>query len=357
MKRLASVGSLVAVFITLAVLLPFFNAEACTRIFWNNNSQGTKLVARTMDLDLDDTPTFYVFPMGISKNGGDIDNPATWTSQYGSVVMTFTGSPNLCDEGINTNGLAFHFLYLDGTVYEPRDSRPGVDGGRYGQYLLDNAANVEEALVLMSQTQLVPGLFGEQWPCHLALEDAQGDSAVIEFVGGQINIYHGPDYTVLTNEPTLDQQIPNLVQYQYFGGNLPLPGDVDSVSRFVRAAAFLSTLNSQPFSLLTPDLIARLFSAIRSESTPFGAVEFNGNVPEPAWPTLWTSLFDLTNKAIYFTHHVARNNFWIDMQKLKFQTGAPVLHLNADRPDLAGEVSRLFGSSAQGSISFLLLSD
>lgn len=353
--RLALVGRLSVAVITLAVFLPFFNADACTRIFWNNNGQ-IKIVARSMDLDQDDFPTFYVFPAGISKNGG-VDNPATWTSQYGSVVMTFMGGPNLCDEGINTSGLAFHYLYLDGTVYENRDSRPGVDGGIYGQYLLDNAATVSEALTLMSQTQLVPGDFGAQWPCHLALEDAQGDSAVVEFVGGQMNVSHGPEYTVLTNEPTLDQQLANLMLYRKFGGDLPWPGDVDSASRFVRASAFLSTLNSLPFPSPTPNPIARLFSAIRSVSTPFGAVEFDGGAPEPAWPTLWTSIFDLTNKAIFFTHNVARNNFWIDMGKLNFSPGAPVLSLRAYLPDLTGEVSRLFGSSAQAPISFLLLSD
>ena len=62
---------------------------------------------------------------------------------------------------------------------------------------------------------------------------------------------------------------------------------------------------------------------------------------ESAWPTLWTSLFDLTNQAIYFTHNMARNDFWIDMRKLNFSPGAPVLYLKADRTDLFGDVSRL----------------
>jgi penicillin V acylase-like amidase (Ntn superfamily) len=355
--RLRFVVSLSVVVLTLAVFLPFFNADACTRIFWNTiGPQGPRLVARNMDLALDDSPTFYVFPAGISKNGGDdVVNPATWTSQYGSLVMTFMGASNLCDEGINTRGLAFHYLYLEGTVYETRDSRPGVNGGKYGQYLLDNAANVSEALTLMSQTQLVPGALGAQWPCHIALEDALGDSAVVEFVGGQMIVYHGAEYTVLTNEPTLDQQLANLTQYWNFGGTLPWPGDVDSVSRFVRASAFLKTLNSQPFPEPTPDLIARLFSAIRAESTPFGALERDGGEIVPAWPTLWTSILDLTNKSIYFTHNVARNNFWIDMGKLNFSPGAPVLSLNADRTDLTGEVSRLFTSPAQVSTLLLIL--
>ena len=156
-------GSLSLVAISLAVFLPFHDVDACSRIFWNSNGKAM-LAARNMDLDEDDKPTIYVLPAGRSKTGGINDNPAKWTSKYGSVVMAFKGSRNVCDEGINTQGLAFHYLYMADSVYETRDSRPGVDGGRYGQYLLDNAANVAEALTLMSQTQLVPGIDGSLIP-------------------------------------------------------------------------------------------------------------------------------------------------------------------------------------------------
>ena len=217
-------------------------------------------------------------------------------------------------------------------------SRPGVDGGIYGQYLLDNAATVKEALDLMTQTQLVLGDWVKYLlPCHVALEDATGDSAVVEFIDGEMVVYHGSAYTVLTNEPPLNEQLDNLKRYRKFGGNLPWPGDVESTDRFVRASAFLLTLNSQPFPSLHPNLISRLFSAIRAVSPPFGSIASDGN----SWPTIWTSLFDLTNKTIYFTDTVAKNNFWIDMGKLNFSPGAPVLYLKADRTDLFGEVSRL----------------
>lgn len=348
MKRLATVGILPVAAIILVALVPLFNAEACTRMFWNTNGQAM-LVGRNMDLDLDDQPVFYVFPMGISKDGG-VTNPATWTSQYGSVVVTHWGSSTGSFEGINTAGLGFHALFLGPTQFEPRDRRPGVLQGRYGEYLLDNAATVSEALHLMYQTQLVPQLAsGKVMPQHFAIEDASGDSAIIEFIGGQMNVYNGAKYTTLTNDPPLDQQMANLCRYQYLGGSLPLPGDLDPTSRFVRASAFLSTLNTA-FSnpAIKPDPIASMFSAIRSLAAPFGAVWFlPGGTPYAAWPTLWTAVSDLTNKAVYFNHNVARNNFWIDMKKLNFQAGAPIRSLKADRPDLSGEVSRLFTSPAQ----------
>lgn len=354
--RLSFMGSLTVVAVSLAVFLPFQHVEACSRIFWNSNDEEVMLAARTMDLDEDDQPTLYALPAGKSKNGGIADHPATWTSKYGSVVMGFKGSLNLSDEGINTQGLAFHYLYLADTIYELRDGRPGVDGGRYGQYLLDNAANVAEALTLMSQTQLVPAdPMAFLYPCHLALEDAGGDTAIVEFIGGQMQVYHGCTYTVLTNDPPLGEQLANRRLYKGFGGTLPWPGDADSKSRFVRASAFLKTLDDQYW--LGPDLVSRLFSAIRAEATPFGAIEFDEGSDTPAWPTLWTSIFDLTDKKIYFTHTMAQNDFWIDMSKLKLSPGSPVLHLKADRTGLYGEVSGLFSSSAQPALLLLLLSD
>jgi len=332
--RLSFKSSLSVVAISVAAFLPFHQVEACSRIFWNSNGQAM-LVARNMDLE--DYPAIYAMPAGKSRTGGINDNPAKWTSKYGSVLMAFYGIAYFFDEGINTQGLAFHYLFMAGSEYETRDSRPGVDGGIYGQYLLDNAATVAEALTLMSQTQLVPGA-GKLLPCHIALEDATGDSAVVEFIAGRMVVYHGSAYTVLTNEPPLDQQLDNLKRYRKFGGNLPWPGDVESTDRFVRASAFLSTLNSQPFSPLHPDLISRLFSAIRAVSPPFGSVASDTK----SWPTIWTSVLDLTNKAIYFTDTMAANNFWFDMGKLNFSPGAPRLYLDASITNLFGDVSQLF---------------
>jgi choloylglycine hydrolase len=295
-----------------------------------------------MDLATDDLATFYVFPKGIRKNGYAGANSADWTSRYGSVFVG-AGTPHYSSDGINTQGLAFHCLYLYDTVYETRDQRPGVSLGQYGEFLLDNARSVSEALTLMGQYQLVPEpLAGNIWPIHIALDDASGDSAVIEFVNGQMTVYHGYAQTaVLTNEPTLNIMLGYLPYYMYFGNadGYPLPGDIDPASRFIRSWAFLLTLPT-PASLA--DAVSYLLSAIRCEVEPFGAVVPSVSGASPGWPTLWTSLYDLTNKKIYFNHSVPRNDFWIDMKKLDFSQGAPVRHLNAEIPGLTGEVSGLF---------------
>ncbi len=42
---------------------------------------------------------------------------------------------------------------------------------------------------------------------HVAIQDATGDSAVIEHVGGEMQIYHGRDVVVMANEPSMDKQM------------------------------------------------------------------------------------------------------------------------------------------------------
>jgi penicillin V acylase-like amidase (Ntn superfamily) len=343
MKGLAVVCMIIVAAVIWAAFLPLCSAEACSRMFWNNNGK-LMLVARNQDINLDDQATFCAFPMGMKGYGGDhnMTNRAEWTSKYASLVVRISSTWVI--EGINTEGLGVHGLHLLPTEWEKRDlNRKGVLESRYVQYLLDNAATVADALLLMYQTQLVPERFRDNdWPAHMAIEDVSGDSAVVEFIGGKMKVYHGAEYTVLANEPPFDQQLRNLWRYKYFGGDRPLPGDVDSKSRFVRASAFLSSLNSA-FSEgeIKPNLIASMFSAIRSVAVPFGATWFLGETPVGAWPTLWTAVSDLTNKRVYFTHNLARNKYWIDIRRLDFSKGAP-LYLKADRPGLAGEVSKLF---------------
>lgn len=337
--------STVVVVTMLAIILVFLasvNTDACTRMFWNTNGKAM-VVGRNQDIYVNDQAIIYALPEGLNKNGGIEDSPAEWTSQYGSlaVQVKYSGVDRVI-EGINTAGLGIHGLYLGATQYEKRDARKGVIVGQAIQFLLDNAATVPEALVLLYQTQVVPDT-DSNFPGHIAMEDAAGDSAIVEFITGQMKVWHGSQYTVLTNDPPFDKQVQNLQNYRYFGGDLPLPGDLDSKSRFVRASAFLSTLNDASFSTaLKPDPIAIMFTAIRSLAAPFGAWAPYEGTFIVAWPTIWTVVSDLTNKAVYVSHNVAKTNYRIDMKKLHFEEGAPILFLKAGKPGLTGEVSKLF---------------
>ncbi|WP_265583476.1 linear amide C-N hydrolase [Synechocystis salina] len=204
---LTNITTAILVAVVLQITLWPPAAQACTRILWNNNKFAV-VVGRTMDWPESTEPELMVFPRGIERNGGMLgdmlvvkDNPAQWTSKYGSVVTTVYGMGTV--DGLNEKGLGMHMLYLTATDFGPRDpNKAGVQAGLWGQYLLDNAASVEEALALMKEIQPVMVALDEmKATVHLAIEDASGDSAILEYVEGNLVVHHGPEYRVMTNDP------------------------------------------------------------------------------------------------------------------------------------------------------------
>ncbi len=310
---------------------------ACTMIFWNDNTQA-KVAARSTDLYVSDMPLLFVQPRGIERDGEGGENSLKWKSKYGSVVITAFHTTTVSD-GMNEHGLIAHLLYLQKTDYGKRDEkRPALGNGLWAQYMLDNFKTVDEALAASKNLQIVSmKVHDKEWPLHLAIEDAQGNSAMIEFINGEMKVYQGQQYHVLTNEPAYSIQLKNLKRYKLFGGTLPLPGDVDPLSRFVRASSFLKTLPA-PKNYI--EAIAGALSVMRTVMVPFGAEDTSGSKLEDSWPTRWISLADTTNRIYFFSATTAPNIIWVDYKNLNFAEGAPLLALDPADPLLIGEVTR-----------------
>ena len=316
----------------------FLNAaHACTTVFENDKGP-TNVVARTLDLYMNDAPKLVISPRGIARAGGTFTHPVEWRAKYGTVVVTEFNSHAVSD-GMNEAGLSAHLLYLTSAVYEERNiTIPGLSNALWVQYLLDNFKTVSEALDGMKKIQIVSEVvLGREWPVHLNIEDSTGDAAIIEFEKGKINIYHGQEITTMTNEPAYPIQLKNLGNYKPFGGSLSLPGDTDPLSRFVRASTFLKTL---PESTTTLEAIANVVSVIRTATVPFGAINTSGNKTTDAWSTRWISIADLTHKTYYFNSMTTANIVWIQLENLNFKQGAPLLSIDPNDIHLVGEVSQ-----------------
>ena len=102
-------------------------ADACTRLLWNENKLAV-LAGRSMDWPESTQPVLTVLPRGMARDGGRAgpevvvkDNPARWTSKYGSMVTTSTASARRT--GFNEQGLGAHMLYLK--LHGLRTARPG----------------------------------------------------------------------------------------------------------------------------------------------------------------------------------------------------------------------------------------
>lgn len=335
----------VLIIAVIAVAATFFDAghavQACSLILWNTNGQAV-LVARTWDLYVDEKPRLVYLPRGIARRGLASAEAAAWTSKYASAVLTAFDVG--ASDGMNEAGLGAHLLYLHGTEYEPTDRRPGLGNRQWAQFVLDNFATVAEALDGLSKVRVVSELIsGREWPLHMAIEDATGDSAVIEFINGRMVVHHGKDVTVMTNEPALDEQLANLKRYRLFGGTLAMPGDIDPLSRFVRAASYLKTL-PQPAD--ATEAVGRLAGVMRNVAVPFGAHDTSGGDSVDAWPTRWGTVTDLTHKVFYVMPVNSPNVFWLDLGKFD-PASTNVLAVPAYDAGLSGEVSaqlKPFGS-------------
>lgn len=327
----------------------------CTRVLWPDADDAV-LVGRNMDYHRDTGSNLWVFPRGIARNDG-VDGTLTWTSKYGS--LTASGLDLLSVDGMNEAGLAGHDLWLAESDYGTYDkSLPALAISFWLQYFLDNFATVADAVAWVRETnvQVVPltdPSTGEVAVLHIALEDASGDSAIIEYVNGEPVIHHSRDYRVMTNSPTYDQQLELLRQWEGLGGDKPVPGTTLASDRFARAAYYSERL-PQPSSQL--QAIAALASVMRNVAQPF-------RTPDPGKPdasqTIWTTVADLTNQRYVFESTTAPNVVWVDFTDLDFTEGAPQLRLDlhstlALAGGVAGNVSQKFTDA--GPMTFLTVS-
>lgn len=318
-------------------------ALACTRILWNDNDVAV-VVGRTMDWPESTEPVITVLPRGMerdgSKLGGEVvvaGEAKTWTSRYASMVTSVYGVGSA--DGFNEAGLGAHMLFLVAADFGERDpDRPGVNAGLWAQYLLDNAASVEEALALLDDVQLVmTEARGTQTTVHLAIEDATGDSAIIEYVGGEKVVHHGREYTIMTNDPTYDQQLALLAEQDFSNpsSSMPLPGNVQPTDRFQRAAYFQAML-PEPSS--EREAIAGILAIARNVSVPFGAPYKDFGI----YNTEYRTAINLTDGRYFFELTTSPSVVWADLAAFDLEAGAPVMALDPDDIQLAGDVTAAF---------------
>ena len=301
---------------------------------WNDNGHGV-IVGRNMDWLEDMGTNLWVLPRGAKRTGMDRDpNPLCWTARYGSVAASVHDYATA--DGINERGLAAQMLWLAESDYGPRDSSlPGLSLTMWAQFFLDQFSTVAECLASMDEHpfQVRPQQevhSGRAAFVHLALDDATGDSAIIEYTGGAAKVHHGRGFAVMTNSPPFDEQLAHLSRYQGFGGSEALPGTTEAADRFVRASYYLQHL---PKTDTVRTAYAALLSVMRNTAQPFGAAD-------PARPsisaTIWRTLADLTNGVYAFESSFSPDIIWVHLDRVDFNR-CQRLDLSAD--DLVGDVT------------------
>jgi penicillin V acylase-like amidase (Ntn superfamily) len=317
-------------------------AEPCSRVLWADNGKAV-VVGRSMDWFKPMPADLYALPRGIKRDGMTGKNTLTWTAKYGTLLAVTHGESEThgASDGMNEKGVAGHMLWLAESNYGKFDpDQPSLSLALWLQYYLDNFATVKEAVEFTKTKpfQLVTGVVdGQKAKIHMALEDATGDSAIIQYLDGKPEIYHGREYTVMTNSPPFSEQLNNLKQYKGFGGEKRLPGTTEAADRFVRGAFFLKNL---PEPKDYRECVAGILSVLRNVSQPFGT-------PDPARPfisaTRWRTVCDLTDQIYFFESSTSPNIIWVKLKELDFAEGAGVRKLDLVKdPDRVGDCSKQF---------------
>ncbi|MFA5960991.1 MAG: linear amide C-N hydrolase [Tatlockia sp.] len=328
--------------------------NACTRAVYSG-MDNLIITGRSMDWMENMHSSLWIMPAGIQREGLAGPTSPQWTSKYGSVV---TSVYNLATaDGMNERGLVMNMLYLAESDYgAAKGTNPPLSVSIWGQYALDNFATVQEAVDALSKNPfhiIAPNLpNGTPSQVHLSLSDSSGDSAIFEYVGGELVIHHGKQYQVMTNSPIYSKQLALNEYWQEINGEVFLPGTSRASDRFARASFLIqaipkqissSTIQSVPDKAYTYQAIASVLGVIRSVSVPLGLT--TPNKPNIA-STLWRTISDQKNRVYYFDSATYPNIFWVDLAKVNLAVGASVQSLAVENGEVyAGEVSTLFKPS------------
>lgn len=244
--------------------------------------------------------------------------PAGWTSKYGSVTFNQYGREFPMD-GMNEAGLVVSLMALGKTEYPPPDERPAVNCLGWIQYLLDNFATVDEALVGCRKINIDAST---PVPCHYLICDKSGQAAVVEYIDGKLvtNTTGTLPIKALTNSPYKDSMAYFQKQQDsdFQGFNEQSAG---SLNRFTKIARRLKSFDAE-----TDDGADYSFSILDS-------VQWNR--------TQWKIVFDSKNGKILFKTRRFPDQKSIVLEKLDFSKETPVMILDMNSTEM-GDVTSKF---------------
>jgi penicillin V acylase-like amidase (Ntn superfamily) len=256
----------------------------------------------------------------VAKSGLTLENPALWTSRYGSVTFNQYGR-EMPNGGMNEAGLVVELMWLEEAEYPPADDRPSLQNLQWIQYQLDLSATVDDVIAGDSRVRIARE---GQARVHFLVADSSGACAAIEFIGGRMVVHAGERMPapVLTND-TYDRSVAFMETHQGFGGAAPIPLSRSSLDRFVRAAAAVSEFDPEAGDGPVDYAFGVLASVGQGEQTQ------------------WSIVYQMADLEVSFQTRGNTATRTIDLRRLDFSCDDPVRILDVNA-DLAGDVTGLF---------------
>jgi choloylglycine hydrolase len=343
MRPVRRVQNLVAIgFLVLAGMATAAQtASACTGIRLTA-ADGTVIYARTMESALDFQSNMIIVPRGKEYSGMLMEKMSglAWTTKYVFVGPNVFGMPYVCD-GLNEKGLAVgHFVFTNFATYQKReagDAGRTIDCAEVGTFLLGTCQSVPAAIAALQSVRVIQaGITPEQRAAnayHYYLHDAEGRSAVLEYVDGQLKVHDNP-LGVVTNSPTFDWHMTNLRSYIHLNpenatpvtfsnvkisslgqgtGLLGLPGDFTPPARFVRAVTF--THAAFP-SATAGECVEKAFHLLNQFDLPAGAIRSHEGGKLSYEFTNWTTAADMKHRRYYFHTFQSRRIRVVDFEQV-----------------------------------------
>ncbi len=275
----------------------------------------------------------------------------SWTAKYGYVYLDGMGV-DMSVDGMNEKGLSYGALYLPGLAqYQTAPANQNSKVLPYyfiGDWILSNFATVDEVRKAVQNIYVVaapiPSLPALTLPLHFTIHDTNGNSIVLEYVGGNLTVYDNK-VGVLTNCPEFDWHTTNLNNYVNLkptnpnpivikdltfvatgqgSGMLGLPGDISPPSRFVKMSVFKAVVLPANDALTTVNLAEHM---INNVDIPFGLAREPSSDNYTSEYTQWTVFKDITNKKFYYKTYDNPALSMVDMTKLDFSSKGPTLKM------------------------------
>lgn len=307
-------------------------------------------MGRTLDYEFSYGEEITVMPRNFPlsfRHGGGTDR------HYAIIGMAHVadGYPMFYD-AVNEKGLVMAGLNFAASARysEPEDGKQNVAQFEFIPWVLSQFASLGQARSAIEKINLVGTTYDSRYPAakmHWIIADKSG-AITVEPTESGLKIYDNAP-GVLTNEPPFDMQLFNLNNYMRLSpkqpensfsdaldlgtysrgmGGLGLPGDLSSMSRFVRAA--FTKLNSLSGSG-EAESVGQFFHILGSVEQVRGCCEVAQDKYEI---TIYTSCFNADKGVYYYTTYNNRRITAVDMHRENLDSDSLARYPMLDKEDV-----------------------
>jgi len=326
----------------------------CTNFKYPTATDGTACVGRTMEFPNEIPWQLAVAASDLKGQCTLVPNGKTWQATYGVIGMSAFDNPQWYADGMNTQGLSAHLLYMPehATYYAPKGDGSDIGILDLIAFVLGTCSTMAEAKAAAMSVNVVdvyPQQIPIKLPIHLILHD-KDSCAVVEFHPEGPRVTDNP-VQVATNSPYIEWHLTNVCNYLSLSPDNPaaitiggmqfapfaqgqgfrgIPGDGTSPSRFIRVLTDVrfapSPTNQQDAELQTIRVL-------------HGFDISTGSIKEPATTggltqelTIWSTVSNITGNRYLYNTYDDPQWFVIDLATTDFSTSRSVAFSHSGGP-------------------------